>query len=71
MLNRETQVYIRHLFYTEPWKIGTIAQQPSIHPDAVRRAVQTESSHREQALRACLTDSHVEFVRTTLENYPD
>jgi transposase len=70
MLNRETQVYIRHLFYAEHWKIGTIAQQLSIHPDAVRRAVQTESSHREQALRACLTDPYVEFVRTTLENYP-
>ena len=43
MLNWDTQVYIRHLFYAEHWKIGTIAQQLSIHPDAVRRAVQTES----------------------------
>ena len=63
MLNWDTQVYIRHLFYAEHWKIGTIAQQLSIHPDAVRRAVQTESSHREQALRPCLTDPYVEFVR--------
>jgi len=70
MLNWDTQVYIRHLFYAEHWKIGTIAQQLSIHPDAVRRAVQTESSHREQALRTCLTDPYVEFVRSTLESYP-
>jgi len=25
MLNLETQAHIRHLFYAEHWKIGTIA----------------------------------------------
>jgi transposase len=70
MLNRETQAQIRHLFYAEHWKIGTIAQQLGVHPDAVRRAVQTDSFHREPSLRPCLTDPYVEFVRTTLEKYP-
>ena len=36
----------------------------------MRRAVQTESFHREQVLRTCLTDPYVEFVRATLESYP-
>jgi hypothetical protein len=70
MLNRETQAQIRHLFYAEHWKIGTIAQQLGVHPDAVRRAVQTDSFHPEPSLRPCLTDPYVEFVRTTLEKYP-
>ena len=70
MFNLETQTQIRHWFYAEHWKVGTIAQQLGVHPDAVRRALQDGSSHREPALRHCLTDPYVEFVRTTLERYP-
>ena len=70
MLNLETQAHIRHLFFAEHWKIGTIAQQLGVHPDAVRHALQTDSFHREQALRPCITDPYVEFVRETLKNYP-
>ena len=70
MLNLETQAHIRHLFYAEHWKIGTIAQQLGVHHDAVRHALQTASFHREQALRPCITDPYVEFVRETLKNYP-
>ena len=70
MLNLETQAHIRHLFYAEHWKIGTIAEQLGVHHDAVRHALQTDSFHREQALRPCITDPYVEFVRETLKNYP-
>src|SRR6266404_2001361 len=70
MLNLETQAHIRHLFYAEHWKIGTIAQQLGVHHDAVRHALQTDSFHREQALRPCITDPYVEFVREALKNYP-
>jgi transposase len=70
MLNLETQAHIRHLFYAEHWKIGTIAQQLGIHPDAVRHAVQSDTFHQAQALRPCITDPYLEFVRETLKNYP-
>jgi transposase len=70
MLNLETQAHIRHLFFAEHWKIGTIAQQLGVHPDAVRHALQTDSFHQEQALRPCITDPYLEFVRETLKNYP-
>jgi transposase len=70
MLNLETQAHIRHLFYAEHWKIGTIAEQLGVHHDAVRHAIQTDSFHREQALRPCITDPYLEFVRETLKNYP-
>jgi hypothetical protein len=36
---------ILNLFFAEHWKIGTIAQQPGIHPDAVRHALQTDSGN--------------------------
>jgi transposase len=70
MLNLETQAHIRHLFYAEHWKIGTIAQQLGVHPDAVRHAVQSDTFHQAQALRPCITDPYLEFVRETLKNYP-
>ena len=70
MLNLETQAHIRHLFFAEHWKIGTIAQQLGVHPDAVRHALQTDSFHQEQVLRPCITDPYVEFVREALKNYP-
>ncbi len=70
MLNLETQAQIRHWFYAEHWKVGTIARQLGVHPDAVRRALQNSLSRREPALRPCLTDPYVEFVRTTLQSYP-
>ena len=70
MLNLETQAHIRHLFFAEHWKIGTIAQQLGVHPDAVRHALQTDSFHQEQVLRPCITDPYLEFVRETLKNYP-
>jgi transposase len=70
MLNLETQAHIRHLFYAEHWKIGTIAEQLGVHHDAVRHAIQTDSFHRDLVLRPCITDPYLEFVRETLKNYP-
>jgi len=71
MLNLETQAHIRHLFFAEHWKIGTIAEQLGVHHDAVRYALQSNASHpAAQALRPCITDPYLEFVRETLKNYP-
>jgi len=70
MLNLETQAHIRHLFFAEHWKIGTIAQQLGVHPDAVRHAVKSDTFHQAQALRPCITDPYLEFIRETLKNYP-
>jgi transposase len=69
MLNLETQVQIRHWFYGEHWKVGTIARELGVHPDAVRRALEN-SLRREAPLRPCITDPYVEFVGTTLQKHP-
>jgi len=70
MLSGELRAQIRHLFYAEHWKVGTIAQQLGVHPDTVRHALGTEQFNRAKALRPLLTDPYVEFIRQTLQQYP-
>jgi len=70
MISAETRVQIRHLFFSEHWKIGTISRELGIHPDAVRHAIESDRFNRAQALRSCLTDPYLPFIRETLEQYP-
>ena len=49
MLSGELRAQIRHLFYAEHWKVGTIAQQLGVHPDTVRHALGTEQFNRAKA----------------------
>ena len=44
MISSETRVQIRHWFYAEHWKVGTIAQELGIHPDTVRSAIEPQGS---------------------------
>ncbi len=39
MIDVETRATIRRLHYAEHWKVGTIAAQLGVHPDAVRNAI--------------------------------
>jgi transposase len=70
MISPETHVQIRRYFYAEHWKIGTIARQLSVHPDAVRNAIESDRFNRTQSLRPCITDPYMEFVRQTLSQHP-
>ena len=70
MTNPETRVQIRHYFYAEHWKIGTIARELNVHPDAVRTAIESDSFNRTQALRPSITDPYMAFVRETLNQHP-
>src|SRR5665213_725570 len=70
MISAETRVQVRHLFFAEHWKIGTIAHELGIHPDAVRHAIESDRFNRAQALRTCLIDPYLPFIRETLEQYP-
>ena len=40
MISLETRMQIRRYFYAEHWKIGTIARELGVHPDAVRTAIE-------------------------------
>jgi len=70
MISPETHVQIRRCFYAEHWKIGTIARELNVHPDAVRNAIESDRFNRSQSLRPCITDPYMEFVRQTLSQHP-
>jgi hypothetical protein len=70
MIPPETHVEIRRYFYAEHWKIGTIARELGIHPDAVRKAIESDRFHRGQELRPSIIDPYLEFVRQTLGQHP-
>lgn len=70
MLPPETRALIRRYFYAEHWKIGTIARELRVHPDAVRNAIESERFRSAPPVRASLADPYLGFVRQTLEQHP-
>jgi len=70
MISPETRAQIRRYFYAEHWKIGTIARELNVHPDAVRNAIESDRFNRTEPMRACITDPYMEFVRQVLDQYP-
>ncbi len=70
MIDKETRARIRHLFYAEHWKIGTIARQLGLHHDTVHRALQTDRFNRDSIVRPRLVDPYTDFIRDTLNRYP-
>jgi transposase len=70
MISPETRAQIRRYFYAEHWKIGTIASELHIHPDAVRHAIESERFHLTPPLRASVVDPYLGFIRETLDQHP-
>ena len=70
MISPETRAQIRRYFYAEHWKIGTIASELNVHPDAVRNAIEAERFKSTRPLRASLVDPYAGFIRQTLDQYP-
>jgi len=70
MISPETRVQIRHYFYAEHWRIGTIATALGIHPDAVRNAIEAERFRSNTPLRPSLVDPYTAFIRQTLDQHP-
>jgi len=52
------------------WKIGTIAREFNVHPDAVRNAIESDRFNRTQPMRPSITDPFMEFVGQTLDQHP-
>jgi transposase len=70
MIPDEQVARIRHLFHAEHWKIGTIAAELLLHPDTVRRALETDRFRSQPRLHAQMTDPYLDFLRQTLQQYP-
>jgi transposase len=70
MIDQETRARIRHLFYAEHWKLGTIARELVLHPDTVRIAVDTERFNSNKTMRPSATDPYAGFIREILAQHP-
>ncbi len=70
MISPEVRAQIRRYFYAEHWKIGTIARELAVHPDAVRNAIEAQRFGGPQPLRSSLVDPYLAFIRQILDQHP-
>ena len=71
MIEPELKVKIRHLYFAQHWKIGTIAAELGMHHDTVRHAVDSGQFNRARQERAQqLLDPYVPFIEVTLKEHP-
>jgi hypothetical protein len=70
MISLEIRAQIRRYFYAEHWKVGTIASELGVHPDAVRNAIESERFKGSKPLGASVVDPYIEFIRHTLDQHP-
>jgi transposase len=71
MIDPETRAQIRRYFYAEHWKVGTIARELNVHPDAVRNAIEAQRlGLGGQPVRPSMVDGYVPFLRQTLDQHP-
>jgi transposase len=70
MISPEVRAQIRRYFYAEHWKIGTIARELDVHPDAVRNAIEAQRFNGAQAVRTSMADPYLAFIRQTLDQHP-
>jgi transposase len=70
MIPIEQVATIRRLFHAEHWKIGTIAAELGLHPDTVRRALDTDRFKRGPSNRRVLVEPYLDFINQTLEAHP-
>jgi len=70
MIDKETRARIRHLFYAEHWKVGTIARELVLHPETVSIAVETDRFNNTKTLRPSVTDPYAGFIREVLAKHP-
>jgi len=70
MISPEIRAEIRRYFYAEHWKVGTIASELGVHPDAVRNAIESQRFRNSKPLGTSVVDPYLEFLRHTLEQHP-
>lgn len=69
MIDRKTVVHIRHLYYGEHWKVGTIAAELGLHHDTVQRALY-DGPRPVPAPRPSGLDPYLDFMRAILDKHP-
>ena len=67
----EQEAEIRRLFFTEHWKVHSIATQLDVHADVVKRVTGLLSPKRKGIVRNETLLPYRAFLSETLERYPD
>jgi len=70
LIDWETRAHIRHLFYAEHWKIGTIARELGLHPETVSAAIETERFNGSKTPRNA-ADPYADFILDVLTKHPN
>lgn len=70
MILPETKIKIRRLFFSEHWKIGTIAKQLGVHTDTVRLAIESDMFRSGPRDRTTVTEPYLDLIHQTLKEYP-
>lgn len=71
MITSEQIAKIRRLFHAEHWRVGTIASELGLHPDTIKRALQTETFNQAPGLAAKrVTDPFLDLIVATLDQHP-
>jgi transposase len=66
----EQRARIRHLFFAEHWKAGTIAAELGLHHDTVRSALETHCFDSRRPNRPSVLDPYKPVTTTALEAHP-
>lgn len=70
-ISPEQHARVRRLYFGEHWRVGTIAAELGIHPDAVKRAVETPRfGNRVDVAKPSMLDPFKPFVLATLDQHP-
>jgi transposase len=69
MISKEQIANIRRLFHAEHWKVGTIASELGLHPETVKRALETDQ-FKSRSRRSLPTDPFLDFIEQTLKQHP-
>jgi transposase len=69
MISKEQIANIRRLFHAEHWKVGTIASELGLHPETVKRALETDQ-FKTRSHRPLRTDPFLDFIEQTLKQHP-
>lgn len=71
MIPAELRVRIRHLFFAEHWRVGTITAELGVHPDTVRRAIEIDRfGPPGSPMRPSSLDKYKDFIIQILERHP-
>jgi transposase len=71
VIDEELVVQIRRRFFHDHWRIGTIATELGVHPDAVSRAIGSTAFNRVRSeTRQRLIDPYLGLIETTLREHP-